>query len=56
MVAWTAPGTAVSVIEQTETSLELQVDRVGEDGRVVLSRLDYPGYSISGAAYKLNPF
>lgn len=48
-VVWTGKGTQVTVEEQTETSVTFRVDAVGEDPRVVLSRLDYPGYSIEGA-------
>ncbi|MBN9190704.1 MAG: YfhO family protein [Microbacterium sp.] len=48
-VAWTGDGTRVSVLHQDDTSVTLRVDAVGSDPRVVLSRLDYPGYSIAGA-------
>jgi hypothetical protein len=53
-VVWSGEGTRVSVLEQTETSVRLEVDEVGADGRVTLGRLDYPGYSIQGAQ-KVDP-
>ncbi|WOF24168.1 glycosyltransferase family 39 protein [Microbacterium betulae] len=48
-VVWTADGTAVSVTAQSDTEVTFTVDAAGEDGRVVLSRLPYPGYSVDGA-------
>lgn len=49
-VAWTGSGTAVTVLDSSDTSLSLRVDHVGDDPRVVFSRLDYPGYAVSGAS------
>lgn len=49
-IAWTGEGTRVTVEEQGDASLAFRVDEVGSDARVVLSRLDYPGYGIGGAA------
>lgn len=49
-VVWSGEGTEVSELEATDTSVSFRVDSVGSDGRVVLSRLDYPGYAVDGAA------
>ncbi|GLJ61144.1 hypothetical protein GCM10017576_12730 [Microbacterium barkeri] len=49
-VVWTAPDTRVTVTAQDDTSVSFEVDEAGEDGRVVLSRLPYPGYAVAGAA------
>lgn len=48
-VAWTGDGTAVTVRSQDELSISLTVDEVGDDPRVVLSRLPWPGYVVTGA-------
>jgi hypothetical protein len=48
-VVWTGEGTEVTVTEESETSVTFAVDAVGSDGRVVLSRLPYPGYAVEGA-------
>ncbi|WP_203137771.1 hypothetical protein [Microbacterium sp. JZ31] len=48
-VVWTGDGTALSEIEVSDGAVSFRVDEAGADGRVVLSRLDYPGYAISGA-------
>lgn len=48
-VAWTGDGTQVTVQSQDEMSLSLTVDAVGDDSRVVLSRLPWPGYVVTGA-------
>jgi hypothetical protein len=53
-VTWTGDGTNVTVTAQDETSVTVRVDEVGADGRVAFSRLDYPGYSVSGAQ-KVDP-
>lgn len=50
-VTWTGDGTEVTVLSQSETSVTMRVDEVGADGRVVLSRLPYPGYAVEGAAF-----
>lgn len=47
-VAWTGDGTAVTVIDASDTDVSFRVDSIGDDARVVLGRLDYPGYTISG--------
>lgn len=49
-VAWTGSGTAVTVRAYEERELTFTVDAVGDDGRVVLSRLPWPGYRVEGAA------
>lgn len=49
-VVWTGSGTEVTVVDSSDTAVSLRVDSVGADGRVVLSRLDYPGYAVRGAA------
>ncbi|KRB36262.1 hypothetical protein ASD93_09195 [Microbacterium sp. Root180] len=48
-VAWTGSGTEVTVLDTSGTTVTFRVDSVGNDSRVVLGRLDYPGYAISGA-------
>ena len=50
-VAWTGRGTSVTVVESSETAVSIRVDEVGSDARVVLGRLDYPGYVIDGAEH-----
>ncbi|MFT4234835.1 MAG: hypothetical protein QM607_07555 [Microbacterium sp.] len=49
-VVWSSEGTAVTVTSQTDTSVTFTVDEVGSSGLVSLSRLDYPGYRVSGAS------
>lgn len=49
-VAWAGTGTRVHEVSRSETDLSFEVDEVGEDARVVLSRLDWPGYRIDGAS------
>jgi hypothetical protein len=50
-VAWTSPGTSVSGTEARATSTSFHVDRVPPDGgTVVLSLLDWPGYSTSAGS------
>jgi hypothetical protein len=47
-VVWTSPGTTVSSVTAGDTSTTFRVDRVPSDGgTVVLSLLDWPGYSTS---------
>lgn len=47
-VVWTSPGTTVSSVTADATSTTFRVDRVPADGgTVVLSLLDWPGYSTS---------
>ena len=48
-VVWTGEGTEAETTSVTDTSATIRVDRVGSDSRVVLSRLDYPGYGVDGA-------
>jgi hypothetical protein len=50
-VAWSSEGTVVQVLDQDDASIRLRVDAVGSDGRAVLSRLAWPGYSIDGASF-----
>jgi hypothetical protein len=50
-ITWTSDGTTVSGTEVSKTSVRFTVDEVPADGgRVVLSRLAWPGYSVQGAA------
>ena len=46
---WSGEGTDVTETGETQTSVTFTVDAVGEDPRVALSRLPFPGYSVSGA-------
>lgn len=48
-VAWTGDGTEVTVQSHDELSVSFTVDTVGDDSRIVLSRLPWPGYVVSGA-------
>ncbi len=48
-VVWSGEGTEVVPTSVTDTSVTIRVDRAGSDSRVVLSRLDYPGYGVDGA-------
>jgi hypothetical protein len=48
-VVWSGPGTVVKTIETSDTSVSFRVEAVGGDGRVVLSRLAWPGYQVRGA-------
>jgi hypothetical protein len=49
-VVWASPGTRVHQIRQTATSTTFVVDQVsGNDPRVVLSRIAWPGYRVDGA-------
>lgn len=48
-VVWTSPGTEITMRSASDTRVELEVDAVGADGRVVLSRLAWPGYRVDGA-------
>jgi hypothetical protein len=48
-VSWTGAGTKVSELEVENNEVSFRVDSVGDDNRVVLSRLNWPGYeSTSG--------
>jgi hypothetical protein len=50
-VAWTSPGTSVSAVHAGTTSTTFRVDRVpATGGTVVLSLLDWPGYSTSSGS------
>jgi hypothetical protein len=50
-VAWTSPGTSVSAVRAGATSTSFRVDRVPSGGgTVVLSLLDWPGYSTSAGS------
>ncbi len=49
-VTWTGDGTRVTVDSEDELSVSFTVDAVGQDPRVVLSRLPYPGYVVTGAS------
>lgn len=46
---WSTPGMSVEVLEQDQNGVRMKVDGVpAEGGRIVLSRLDWPGYRVSG--------
>jgi hypothetical protein len=48
-VTWTSPGTDVEIIEDTPLSTTFRVTAVPSDGgRVALSRLAWPGYTVEG--------
>lgn len=47
-LTYVGEGTRVTVLNQTDTHLTVRVDDVGPDGRLVFSRLAYPGYSVEG--------
>lgn len=50
-VVWADEGVTVDVVNRTATNVELRVDSVPSDGgEIVLSRLAWPGYRVSGAA------
>lgn len=49
-LAWTGGGTSATVLSQTNESVRLRIDEVGDDTRLVFRRLDYPGYSVQGAS------
>jgi hypothetical protein len=50
-VAWTSPGTTVSAVEAGATRTSFHVDHVPPGGgTVVLSLLDWPGYSTSAGS------
>ncbi|GGO66219.1 hypothetical protein GCM10010910_25180 [Microbacterium nanhaiense] len=48
-VTWTGEGTSVTELSLSDTSVSFTVSSVGSDPRVALSRLPFPGYSVSGA-------
>lgn len=49
-VVWTSPGSVVHQVAQSETSTSFAVDSVyGDHASVVLSRLAWPGYAVTGA-------
>lgn len=45
----TGEGTTATVLEQTDTTVRIRMDEIGRSGRLVLSRLAYPGYAVDGA-------
>jgi hypothetical protein len=50
-VAWTSPGTTVSTVQTAPTRTTFRVDRVPPGGgTVVLSLLDWPGYSTTAGS------
>lgn len=50
-VTWTSPGTSVEVVEDTPLKTTFRVTGVPADGgRVALSRLAWPGYTVDGGA------
>jgi hypothetical protein len=50
-VAWTSPGTSVSDVQPDETTTTFRLDHVpAAGGTVVLSLLDWPGYSTSAGS------
>ena len=48
-IVWEGDGTQTTVLSQTDSAVTFRVDSVGPDARVVLSRLAWPGYRVSGA-------
>ncbi|MBY0687192.1 YfhO family protein [Microbacterium marinilacus] len=54
-VVWEGDGTQVSEVTRDGASATFTVDAVGDDARVALSRLDYPGYSVDGGAQLADP-
>ncbi|GGF49783.1 hypothetical protein GCM10010922_27160 [Microbacterium sorbitolivorans] len=48
-VTWTGEGTLIADETVSDTSVSFTVTSVGSDPRVTLSRLPFPGYSVSGA-------
>jgi hypothetical protein len=54
-VVWSGEGTRIEVLAQDDTHVTFRVDAVGEDARVALSRLDYPGYSVDAGAAIADP-
>ncbi len=48
-VVHTGAGTDVEILSRDDTGVRFRVERIGEDPRVVLSRLAYPGYAAEGA-------
>ncbi len=50
-VVWESEGTSATILEQTDTTVRLRVDSVGADGRIALSRIDWPGYLVDGAEH-----
>ncbi|KQS02794.1 hypothetical protein, partial [Microbacterium sp. Leaf351] len=49
-VVATSAGTQVTVTSESDTDVTLRIDALGSDPSATLSRLAYPGYSVSGAA------
>jgi hypothetical protein len=51
-VVWSSSGTRVHEVARTETSTTFVVDQVREqDASVVLSRIAWPGYQVTGAGF-----
>jgi len=49
-VSWTSPGVSLSHVERSRLGVSFRVDEVPpEGGTVVLSRIPWPGYAVSGA-------
>ncbi len=49
-VVWTGTGTSVTELERTKRTVRLQVENVPVGGgRAVFSRLNWPGYTVTGA-------
>ena len=49
---WSSPGTQVSLVDSSDREVELHVDQLpSSGGQVVLSRLDWPGYSTSVGSF-----
>jgi hypothetical protein len=47
-VVWSSPGTAVTVLTNDADTVRFRVDAKGDQGRVELARLAWPGYSSDG--------
>lgn len=48
-VVWTTPGVQVDVLSNSSDHVELRIEETEAGGEVVLSRLNWPGYRVSGA-------
>jgi len=50
-VSATSPGTEISVVDQSDTALTLRVEALGGDPWATLSRIAWPGYTVTGAQF-----
>ena len=49
-LAATSKGTVATVLQQSDTSVSVRIDEVGDDAALVFSRLAFPGYSVDGGS------